>query len=85
MSYLYDETTRRLEKDLRPSAESISFHYEMAALDDPRAAKFSAKEFWDPSAVEEIPAPVLWSSFTNDNPPSNLSFTFGTAKVFNRG
>jgi len=54
MSYLYDETTRRLEKDLRPSAESISFHYEMAALDDPRAAKFSAKEFWDPSAVEEI-------------------------------
>jgi NitT/TauT family transport system substrate-binding protein len=54
MSYLYDETTRRLEKDLRPSAESISFHYEMAALDDPRAAKFSAKEFWDPSPVEEI-------------------------------
>ena len=54
MSYLYDETTRRLEKDLRPNAESISFHYEMAALDDPRAAKFSAKEFWDPSLVEEI-------------------------------
>jgi hypothetical protein len=26
----------------------------MAALDDPRAAKFSAKEFWDPSVVEEI-------------------------------
>ena len=54
MSYLYDETTRRLEKDLRPNAESISFHYEMAVLDDPRAAKFSAKEFWDPSLVEEI-------------------------------
>jgi NitT/TauT family transport system substrate-binding protein len=54
MSYLYNETTRRLEKDLRPNAESISFHYEMAALDDPRAAKFSAKEFWDPSLVEEI-------------------------------
>jgi ABC-type nitrate/sulfonate/bicarbonate transport system substrate-binding protein len=54
MSYLYDETTRRLEKDLRPNAESISFHYEMAALDDPRAAKFSAKEFSDPSLVEEI-------------------------------
>ena len=54
MSYLYDETTRRLEKDLRPNAESISFHYEMAALDDPRAAKFSAKEFWDPSLVDEI-------------------------------
>jgi hypothetical protein len=55
MSYLYDETARRLEIDLRPNAESISFHYEMAALDDPRAAKFSAKEFWDPSLVEEIP------------------------------
>ena len=54
MSYLYDETTRRLEKDLRPNAESISFDYEMAALDDPRAAKFSANEFWDPSLVEEI-------------------------------
>lgn len=54
MSYLYDETTRRLEKDLRPNGESISFHYEMAALDDPRAAKFSAKEFWDPSLIEEI-------------------------------
>lgn len=54
MSYLYDETTRRLEKDLRPNSESISFHYEMAALDDPRAAKFSAKEFWDSSLVDEI-------------------------------
>ena len=54
MSYLYDETTRRLEKDLRPNAESISFHYEMAALDDPRAVKFSAQEFWDSSLVEEI-------------------------------
>jgi hypothetical protein len=54
MGYLYDETARRLEKDLRPNAESISFHYEMAALDDPRAAKFSAKEFWDASLVEEI-------------------------------
>ena len=54
MSYLYDETARRLEKDLRPNAESISFHYEMAALDDPRAAKFSGREFWDPSLVDEI-------------------------------
>jgi ABC-type nitrate/sulfonate/bicarbonate transport system substrate-binding protein len=54
MGHLYDETTRRLEKDLPPATESISFHYEMAALDDPRAAKFSAKEFWDPTFVEEI-------------------------------
>ena len=54
MGYLYDETTRRLEKDLRANPESIRFHYDMAALDDPRAAKFSEKEFWDPSLVDEI-------------------------------
>jgi hypothetical protein len=39
---------------LRAAPESIAFHYEMAALDDPRAAKFTEKEFWDPSLVEEI-------------------------------
>jgi ABC-type nitrate/sulfonate/bicarbonate transport system substrate-binding protein len=54
MSYLYDETTRRLEKDLRASPESIRFHLDMAALDDPRAKQFSEKEFWDASLVEEI-------------------------------
>jgi ABC-type nitrate/sulfonate/bicarbonate transport system substrate-binding protein len=54
MGYLYDETTRRLEKELRANPESIRFHYDMAALDDPRAAKFSEKEFWDPSVVDEI-------------------------------
>jgi ABC-type nitrate/sulfonate/bicarbonate transport system substrate-binding protein len=54
MGYLYDETTRRLEKDLRANAESIRFHLDMAALDDARASKFSEKEFWDPSVVEEI-------------------------------
>jgi ABC-type nitrate/sulfonate/bicarbonate transport system substrate-binding protein len=54
MSYLYDETTRRLEKDLRANPESIRFHLEMAAQDDPRAKRFTEKEFWDPSVVEEI-------------------------------
>jgi ABC-type nitrate/sulfonate/bicarbonate transport system substrate-binding protein len=54
LSYLYDETTRRLERGLRAAPESIAFHYEMAALDDPRAAKFTEKEFWDPSLVDEI-------------------------------
>jgi hypothetical protein len=39
---------------LRAAPESIAFHYEMAALDDPPAAKFTEKEFWDPSLVEEI-------------------------------
>ena len=54
MGYLYDETTRRLEKDLRANPESIRFHLEMAALDDPRATKFAEKDFWDASVLEEI-------------------------------
>jgi NitT/TauT family transport system substrate-binding protein len=54
MGYLYDETTRRLEKELRANPESIRFHLDMAALDDPRAAKLSEKDFWDASVVEEI-------------------------------
>ena len=29
MGYLYDETTRRLEKDLRASQESIRFHLDI--------------------------------------------------------
>ncbi|HUF41642.1 MAG TPA: hypothetical protein VMR20_06780 [Verrucomicrobiae bacterium] len=36
------------------SSESIRFHLELAALDDPRAAKFTEKDFWDSSLVEEI-------------------------------
>jgi hypothetical protein len=54
MGYLYDETTQRLARDLRANPESIRFHLEMAALDDPRAAKFTEKDFWDASVVEEI-------------------------------
>ena len=34
----YDETTRRLKKDLRANSDSIRFHLDMAALDDPRLA-----------------------------------------------
>ena len=54
MGYLYDETTQRLEKELRANPESIRFHLEMSALDDPRAAKLSEKDFWDSSVVDEI-------------------------------
>ena len=54
MGYLYDETTRRLEKELRASPESIAFHYDMAAQDDPRAKQATEKTFWDNSLVEEI-------------------------------
>jgi ABC-type nitrate/sulfonate/bicarbonate transport system substrate-binding protein len=54
MGYLYDETTRRLEKELRANPASIRFHLDMAALDDPRARQFTEKEFWDSSIVDEI-------------------------------
>jgi NitT/TauT family transport system substrate-binding protein len=54
MAYLYDETTRRLEKDLRANPESIRFHLELAALDEPRAARLGEKDFWDASVVEDI-------------------------------
>jgi NitT/TauT family transport system substrate-binding protein len=54
MGYLYDETTRRLEKELRANPASIRFHLDMAALDDPRAAKLGEKDFWDASVVDEI-------------------------------
>ena len=54
MGYLYDETTRRLEKDLHANPESIRFHLDMAALDDPRAKQLSEKDFWDSSVVDEI-------------------------------
>jgi len=54
VSYLYDETIRRLEKDLRANPESIRFHFDTAALDDPRAKQLSDKDFWDPSLVDEI-------------------------------
>jgi len=46
MSYLYDETSQRLEKDLRANPESIHFHLDMAALDDPRAKQLSDKAFF---------------------------------------
>jgi len=54
MNYLYDETTRRLQKDLRADPESIRLHLEIAAMDDPRAATFTEKDFWDSSVVDEI-------------------------------
>ncbi|MGZ9243779.1 MAG: hypothetical protein ACXW6K_25195, partial [Candidatus Binatia bacterium] len=54
MGYLYDETTRRLEKELRASPESIAVHYDMAAQDDPRAKQATEKTFLDSSLIEEI-------------------------------
>lgn len=54
MSYLYEETARRLQRDLRADPESIRFHLEMAAMDDPRAGKLTEKDFWDSSVTDEI-------------------------------
>jgi ABC-type nitrate/sulfonate/bicarbonate transport system substrate-binding protein len=54
MNYLYDQTTRRLQKNLRADPESIRVHLEIAEMDDPGAAKFTEKDFWDSSVVDEI-------------------------------
>jgi len=54
MGYLYDETTRRLERELRASPESIAFHYEMAALVFSNDTPTTEKTFWDGSLIEEI-------------------------------
>ena len=56
----YDETTRRLKKDLRANSDSIRFHLDMAALDDPRD-----KEFWDSSIVDQNRKPGLSTSLGN--------------------
>ena len=66
MSYLYDETARRLEKDLRPNAWNPSgFHYEMAALDDPRAARvFRQRVLGSGASSKRSGAPALWNNST---------------------
>ena len=43
-----------LVAELRANPESIAFHYEMAAQDDPRAKQATEKTFWDSSLVDEI-------------------------------
>ena len=54
MGYLYDKTTRRLEKDFAPTLIDQPSIYEMAAVDDPRAKQATDKHFGIVSLVEEI-------------------------------
>jgi len=53
LDYLYDETTRRLRKSYAPTRiHSLSSGHGRPRRS--RAAKFSEKDFWDSSVVEEI-------------------------------
>ena len=54
MGYLYDEIIGRVQKNLRPDPESIRFHLDMAALEDPEAKQLSETSNWDLSLLEEI-------------------------------
>ena len=54
MAYLYDEISKRVEKDLWPDPDSVRFHLDMAALEDPRAKRLSEKDNWDLTLLEEI-------------------------------
>ena len=53
-AFVYDDITSRLQKDLRPNAESIRFMLDIIALDHPQAQRVSETDFWDLSLLEEI-------------------------------
>jgi ABC-type nitrate/sulfonate/bicarbonate transport system substrate-binding protein len=54
MSYLYEEIAARVEKGLRPNAESVRFIYDLVAADDPRAKQLGDKDHWDFSLLNEL-------------------------------
>jgi NitT/TauT family transport system substrate-binding protein len=54
LSYLYDEIASRVEKDLRPQAESVRFLLDLVTQDYPQAQRLSEKDHWDLSLIDEI-------------------------------
>jgi NitT/TauT family transport system substrate-binding protein len=54
MAYLYDEISTRVEPGLRPHAEAIRALLDLAAQDFPQAKRFTEKDNWDQSLIEEI-------------------------------
>lgn len=54
MAYLYDEISTRVEPGLRPHAEAIRALLDLAAQDFPQAKRFTEKDNWDLSLIEEI-------------------------------
>jgi NitT/TauT family transport system substrate-binding protein len=53
-SFLYDDITTRVAKDLRPNPESVRLMLDLIALDHPQAQRVSDQDFWDLSLLEEI-------------------------------
>jgi len=53
-SFLYDDITTRVAKDLRPNPESIRSMLDFIALDQPQAQRVTEKDFWDLSLLDEI-------------------------------
>ena len=53
-SFLYDDITSRVARDLRPNPESVRLMLDLIALDHPQAQRVSDKDFWDLSLLDEI-------------------------------
>jgi ABC-type nitrate/sulfonate/bicarbonate transport system substrate-binding protein len=54
LAYLYDDTTPRIEKGLRPNPESVRSILDQIAIDDPRAKQLSEKDHWNLTLLDEI-------------------------------
>ena len=54
LAYLYDEIVGRVERELRPQAESVRFLLDLVAPDYPQAQRLTEREHWDLSLIDEI-------------------------------
>ncbi|HME59850.1 MAG TPA: ABC transporter substrate-binding protein [Candidatus Binatia bacterium] len=54
LTYLYDDTAPRIQKDLRPNPESVRSILEQIAVDEPRARQLSVKDHWNLTLLDEI-------------------------------
>ena len=54
MSYVFDDVTNRVERDLRPRPEAVRSLLDMMALDFPQAQRISESDYWDLSLLDEI-------------------------------
>ena len=54
VGYFYDDIAHRVERDLRPKAESVRFLNELVALDESNTRQLGETDHWDLSLIEEI-------------------------------
>jgi ABC-type nitrate/sulfonate/bicarbonate transport system substrate-binding protein len=54
LAYLYDNTTPRIAKNLRPNPESVRSILDQIAIDDPRANQLSEKDHWNLTLLDEL-------------------------------